>query len=183
MHKFDSYYEYELLLARNVLLPFLEERHIQLNKSRVLDVGCGEGGLLKGISERFQIEGLGIDYDYQMISKCKPGFGLSFKQTDFLAYDFQNCFDFVLLRDVLEHCGDLPQMLKRTASILSKKGLAYITYTPYLSPFGGHQHNGNGIFSNVPYIHILPNTIFFHLIKPSGNIYKTSEFLLEDLRI
>jgi len=182
MSKFNSYYEYETTLAREVLIPFFTERRISLDEKRVLDVGCGEGGLLSSLSERFQLQGLGIDYDREMIAKCRPSKAISFQQADFFAYDFQNSFDFVLLRDVLEHSGDFSRMLQRTASILSDQGLAYITYTPYYSPFGGHQHNGTGVFANVPYLQFLPDSVFLRLIKPAGNVYKTNDFLLEDLK-
>ena len=182
MHKYNSYFEYEVLLAKGILLPFLESNRISLQGKSVLDVGCGEGGIMYSLAEQFQLAGLGIDYDENMILRCRSIPGVQFKNADFLEYDFKEHFDFILLRDVIEHCTDIFAMLARTASLLSDKGSVYITYTPYLSPFGGHQHNGSSILSNFPYIHFLPESSFLKLIHPSGNIYKTSQYLLVDLK-
>lgn len=134
------------------------------------------------LAEHFQLTGLGIDYDENMISRCWTIPGVQFKNGNFFEYDFKEHYDFILLRDVLEHCIDIIAMLKRTASLLSDKGSVYITYTPYLSPFGGHQHNGSSVCSNFPYIYFLPESIFLKVIYPSGNIYKTSQYLVEDLK-
>jgi ubiquinone/menaquinone biosynthesis C-methylase UbiE len=180
-HKFKDYFEYESLLANGILIPFIKSMGIPLQGKRVLDVGCGEGGIMYSLAEHFEVEGLGIDYDEDMIKGCRPIKGVEFKNVDFLKYDFQDKFDFILLRDVLEHCVDIFAMLSRIASLLSDKGLVYITYTPYLSPFGGHQHNGTSIFANFPYIQFLPERLFLKFINPSGNIYKTSRYLVEDL--
>lgn len=181
-HKFKDYFEYESLLAKGILLPFLEHHGISLQGKRVLDVGCGEGGILHSLAGHFELEGMGIDYDENMISGCRPIKGVEYKSIDFFQYVFQEKFDFILLRDVLEHCVDVFAMLSRISSLLSDKGLIYITYTPYLSPFGGHQHNGNSIFANLPYIQFLSESVFLKLIDPSGNIYKTSSYLVEDLK-
>ncbi|BBO17732.1 class I SAM-dependent methyltransferase [Candidatus Brocadia pituitae] len=179
---FHDYFEYESLLAKGILLPFLEYHGISLQGKRVLDVGYGERGILHSLAEHFELEGMGIDYGENMIAACRPVKGVEFKKADFFEYDFQEKFDFILLRDVLEHCVDIFAMPSRISSLLSDKGLHYITHTPYLSPFGGHQHNGNSIFANLPYIQFLPEAVFLKLIDPSGNIYKTSTYLVKDLK-
>jgi len=155
---------------------------ISLSEKRVLDVGCGEGGVLAGLASCFKFEGLGIDYDEDMILKCRTLQNIRFETGDFFTYDFKDAFDFIILRDVLEHAIYPAKMLARTANLLTNKGLAYVTYTPYLSPFGGHQHNGSSIFAYLPYIHFLPESLFLRLIHPSDSLYKTSQYLIEDLK-
>lgn len=182
MKKFESYYDYQLVLSREILVPFLNKMGISLNGERVLDVGCGEGGILSGLALYFKFRGLGIDYDRDMISKCQRIPSISFEAGDFYTYDFKDSFDFILLRDVLEHSSYPAEMLARTSALLSANGLAYITYTPYLSPFGGHQHNGSSFFSNFPYIHFLPELLFLKLIRPHDSLYKTSQYLTDDLK-
>jgi len=182
MRAYDSYFDYELDLGRGVLTRFLNTAGLSLNNMHVLDIGCGEGGILAGLAETYKFTGLGIDYDGEMIRKAKKVAGSVFVQGDFMTYEFNEKFDFILLRDVLEHCGNPSLMLEKVAALLKPDGFVYITYTPYLSPFGGHQHNGSGFFSNVPFIHLLPEAPFLWLIKPRGNIYKGSAHLINDLK-
>jgi len=182
MGKFESYYEYERVLAQGILIPFLEREGIVLNGRRVLDVGCGAGGFLNALAARFQIEGLGIDYDPEILAQCRPAAGVTLQAADFLAADLPGPFDFILLRDVLEHCVSPREMLARAASSLSPDGHVYITYSPYLSPFGGHQQNAGGFFSRVPYIQILPESLFLRLVQVRSSFYKTASYLREDLK-
>ena len=181
MRVFDNYHEYELVLARNILVPFLKQRGVSLDGKRVLDVGCGEGGTLRGLAEQYSFEGLGIDQDAGMVSRCPAVRSVTFTEGDFFSHSFEGPYDFIILRDVLEHCGNCGAMLDKTASLLSTGGAAYVTYTPFLSPFGGHQHNGSSVFSNVPYLHFLPKGLFDRLIRPQGNLYKSFPSLLSDI--
>lgn len=78
--RFHDYFEYESLLAKGILLPFLEYHGISLQGKRVLDVGCGEGGNLKSLAEHFELEGMGLGYDENLISACRPVKGRSLKR-------------------------------------------------------------------------------------------------------
>ena len=50
------------------LIPLLERQHIDLAGKSVLDVGCGYGGFLTALREKFPLkELLGIDLDAKMI--------------------------------------------------------------------------------------------------------------------
>lgn len=182
MRAFQTYHEYEVLLAREALLPRLGRWGISLDKKRVLDVGCGEGGILVGLASHFRFSGLGIDRDSEMVCRCPPAEGIRFEAADFFSFAFQEQFDFILLRDVLEHCGDAAAMIERAATLLNGKGHVYVTYCPYASPFGGHQHNGTGCFSYVPYLQFLPESLFLRIVRPKGNLYKGASGLEEDLR-
>jgi SAM-dependent methyltransferase len=182
MKRYARYFDYERDLGRGVVSPFLRERGLSLDGGSVLDVGCGEGGVLAGLAEGFSFRGLGIDYDEEAIRRAQTVAGCRFEQGDFYAYKFDETYDFILVRDVLEHCGDADGMLKRAAALLSEGGRIYVTYTPYPSPFGGHQHNGSGPFSNVPYLQVLPEALFLRLIQVKGNWYKGSSQLSKDLR-
>ncbi len=179
---FDTYYEYESALAQQVLIPVLKHYNISLDNKRVLDIGCGEGGILSGLAEKFAINGIGIDYDNEMIQRCHSSEKIAFEKMDFLRHNFKQPFDCIILRDVLEHCGDMAIMLNKIVEILAPGGWFYMTYTPLNSPFGGHQHAGGGFWSNVPYIHLLPQKTFLKLVKPVDTYYKTAQAFRQDLR-
>lgn len=181
MSAYDSYFDYELDLGKGVVTNFLKNAGISLDNKSVLDIGCGEGGILAGLAATYNFTALGLDCDGEMISKSKEVAGSTFKQGDFFTYEFDEKYHFILLRDVLEHCGNPGEMLRKISTLLQPNGLVYVTYTPYLSPFGGHQHNGSGFFSNLPFVHVLPEAPFLWLIKPRGNLYKESAHLVNDL--
>ena len=182
MQKFQDYHEYQVVLAQGILLPFLEQEGIDLRGRCVLDVGCGPGGFLDALAAQFQIEGLGIDYDEEMLAQRQHAPGIALEAADFFSCKFHKHFDFILLRDVLEHCEGAAAMLERASALLTPEGMIYVTYSPYYSPFGGHQHNGSGFFSRVPYIQVLPEAIFLRMIQVRGNFYKTAVYLNEDLK-
>jgi SAM-dependent methyltransferase len=117
-----------------------------------------------------------------MINRSKPIQGIRFAVGDFYSFYFEEKYDLILIRDVLEHCGNPKALLGRAADLLSEEGWVYVTYTPYLSPFGGHQHNGTGFFANVPYIQVLPEKLFLWLIRPDGNWYKGARNIMKDLK-
>lgn len=79
-HIFNDYFEYESLLVKDIVLSSLERNDISLQKKRVLDVGCGEGGILKSLAEHFELEGMGLGYDENLISACRPVKGRSLKR-------------------------------------------------------------------------------------------------------
>jgi len=180
MKTYSSYFDYEYDLGEHVVSNSLAEFNIDVDGKSVLDIGCGEGGVLAGLGANYTFSALGVDYDQEMINRAKPLDNVTLKCADFLEMDFDESYDLLLLRDVLEHCGDVSQFLQKTASLMHESSAVYITYTPFYSPFGGHQHNGSGIFSNVPYIQVLPAGAFNKLIAPKGNLYKEQKDLIKD---
>jgi methionine biosynthesis protein MetW len=72
--------------------------------SRVLDVGCGDGALLKLLSERRKVDGRGIELSQAGVNECVAK-GLSVIQgdadTDLVAYP-DDVFDYVILSQTLQ---------------------------------------------------------------------------------
>lgn len=177
---YESYFDYEFDLGRHVVASSLKEFGVDLNAKSVLDIGCGEGGVLHGLAEKHEFTALGVDYDEGMIGKCKPTSNMEFIEADFLDYEADRTYDVVILRDVLEHCGQLLAFLNKIREVMHQDSVVYVTYAPYLGPFGGHQQNGSGFFSNLPFIHYAPESLFLKLISPKGNWYKEKESLIKD---
>ena len=117
VRNYDSYFDYEMDLGKDVVAGFLRNADLSLDNKSVLDIGCGEGGILAGLAETYKFRGLGIDYDGGMISKARQVPGSVFRQGEFFAYDFDEKYDFILLRDVLEHCGNPREMLRKISTL------------------------------------------------------------------
>lgn len=86
--------------------------------SRVLDLGCGDGALLKYLQEALQVTGYGLEIDDDNVALCVKA-GVNVIQTDLDAglSDFDdNTFDYVIMTQTLQavHYPDrlLDEMLR-----------------------------------------------------------------------
>ena len=179
----SDFHAYEKELCLTGLVPMLQKRGFDPAGKAVLDVGCGYGGVLAGLAEKYPLgSALGIDLDEDMIragqAKC-PG-GVLLSRGDFFALE-GGPFDLILMRDVLEHIPDAEGALRKAAGLLAPRGLLFVSFAPFWSPFGGHQHNGAGIFANVPWLHALPEAWFRRALRLGGNSYKSGRALADDM--
>lgn len=178
-----DFFAYERALCLQGLVPLLRKRGSDPSGKSILDVGCGYGGVLAGLVESFQpAEALGIDRDETMIreGKARCSEGIRLVTGDFLAMDARG-FDLILMRDVLEHMPEAGRALEKAASMLNPGGLIFVSFAPFLSPFGGHQHNGFGFFAHVPWLHLLPEPWFRAVLRLRGNSYKSGAGLADDM--
>src|SRR4051794_22711450 len=111
---------YERELGIHFLIPLLQSQGLDLAGKSVLDLGCGYGGVLAALQEKYGLAGaLGIDLDPEMIraglERSPPGVELV--NRDFFAME-DRLFDFILMRDVLEHIVDVERALARAFRLL-----------------------------------------------------------------
>ncbi len=174
---------YERALCASCLVPLLESQGVKLSGKSVLDVGCGYGGVLAVLQEKFGLsQALGIDLDAEMIrvGMERGPTGMRLETGNFFTLKPEG-YDFILMRDVLEHIVDVEKALAKAVSLLKPGGMIYVSFAPFYSPFGGHQHNGAGLFSNIPWLQILPETWFRKLLQLPGNSYKSATGLESDM--
>ena len=100
--------------------------------SKVLDLGCGDGLLLKELVLKKKINGLGIEISIERIKSCLNS-GISVIQEDLnesLKEFKDNTFDFIVLSQTLEYVADpvyLIQEMLRVGKkvVISFENLAY----------------------------------------------------------
>jgi SAM-dependent methyltransferase len=88
-----------------------------------LDVGCGDGRLVRRLAERCA-HVTGIDLDARMIAVAKGGTerpGISFIEADFFRYPFPETFDFICANTTLHHM-DFGQALNTIGRLLRPGG-------------------------------------------------------------
>ncbi len=92
--------------------------------SRVLDLGCGAGDLLKFLITHKQVTGSGIEHDEDKVAECIAK-GLSVLQGDIndevLDYP-DNTFDYVILSQTLQQVYE-PDTLIRSMMRIGKRGI------------------------------------------------------------
>lgn len=143
--RFRSEYDYALFeyYRSAKVIAFLDRAGVAL-EGRVLDAGCGGGGmplslaeearLVVGIDpiERFQDAGVRLGRERSLGN-------LHFALADGMYLPFADgSFDLVLSHAVIEHVADAPLYLRECARVLSPGGRMYLSTSPYLSFAGAH---------------------------------------------
>ena len=143
--RFRSEYDYALFeyYRSAKVIAFLERAGVRV-RGRVLDAGCGGGGMPLSMAEeadavvgidpapRFQSAGVTLGRERAMRN-------LRFAQADGMFLPFRNgAFDLVLSHAVIEHVADAPLYLRECARVLARGGHVYLSTAPYLSFAGAH---------------------------------------------
>ncbi len=143
--RFRSEYDYALFeyYRSAKVIAFLARAGVPLG-GRVLDAGCGGGGMPLSLAEevgtvvgidpveRFRDAGVRLARERQMGN-------LHFALADGMALPFVTAsFDLVLSHAVIEHVGDAPRYLRECARVLAPGGHVYLSTSPYLSFAGAH---------------------------------------------
>ena len=147
--------------------------------SRVLEIGCGEGGNLLPFAES-GCKVTGVDIDSHRIQQSQYFFELSGASGDFLCRDFMNFpppeneddrYDIILIHDVIEHIppSDKFLFLSHLHGFLRCGGVVFFGFPAWQNPFGGHQQISMGVGSKLPFIHLLPNTLYRFILRLSGS--------------
>jgi methionine biosynthesis protein MetW len=92
--------------------------------SRIIDLGCGEGELLKYLINRKNVTGNGIEHNESRVALCIEN-GLSVLQGDINAevLDYpDNTFDYVILSQTLQQVYE-PDTMIRSMLRIGKKGI------------------------------------------------------------
>jgi len=176
------YFDIQVLNAEKYVIPFIEEKFPLKPGMRVLEIGCGEGGVLKAFINK-GCEGVGVELDASRIENAQlylpediAAGRLRFVVKDIyevdVKRDFNGLFDIIVLKDVIEHIHDqakligwMKNFLKPALSAGKPGGIVFFGFPPWYMPFGGHQQMGHSKISKLPYIHLLPRAIYKWVLK------------------
>ena len=184
----EVYFEHQDLNASKYVIPFIEEKKQISSGLQVLEIGCGEGGVLKSFMERGCIV-TGVDLVQSRLDVAAKLFEDEIKagKANFISgdiYDVGNTlkskYDLILLKDTIEHIFNQEKLMRFLKSILKDDGKVFLGFPPWQMPFGGHQQvSKNKIFNMMPYIHLLPNPVYKFILKSFGNEKNFIRELLE----
>lgn len=104
---------------------------------RLLDLGCGTGGMLERLRPLGQA--VGLDLEPLALAFCRERGHDKLVRGSATALPFRdNSFDFVLALDVLEHIADHETAAREIARVLAPGGHALITVPAYQSLWSRH---------------------------------------------
>ncbi len=165
------------------------QSYADIAHAQILDLGCGVGEYIRAMSD---LNGncLGIDLEIKRLreaqSREKRSGRARESRADFVAAASErlplkaNCFDLVLLNEVIEHVDDDCLTLEEVARVL-KIGGHCVLFAPNRGyPFETHGiwWRGKYIFGNIPLVNWLPTRLRNRLV-PHARIYNHYGF--EDL--
>jgi 2-polyprenyl-3-methyl-5-hydroxy-6-metoxy-1,4-benzoquinol methylase len=120
-------------------------------KGRMLDVGCGNGSVLK-LAQELGWNAEGVDFDAQAVDAARRK-GLSVRTGSLSGQHYsEESFDLVLMSHVLEHVHDPLDTLGEIKRVLRTGGTLVVT-TPNADSWG-HRHFGSSYVSLEPPRHL-----------------------------
>ncbi len=172
------YFEIQLQNANDYVLPFIEKYFPVKPGMHVLEIGCGQGSLLKAFADR-GCECVGVEMYPLWIEKANENLAdyISLRKIrviDRNIYDINpeldlgHLFDLVVLKDVIEHIHDQKRLIAWMKSFLKPGGMVFFGFPPWQMPYGGHQQVLPGILGKTPYWHLLPMPVFKWILKKKG---------------
>ncbi len=183
----DRYYwRYQFLLGDRILVPMLREWGHFFLGIRVFEFGCGEAGVLGAFAHAGAQQAVGADISDYRIAVGKriataSGLPLVLERRDLLDEPvpptWQKQFDLVIMRDVIEHLDDTERALAVVEELLAPGGAVLVTFPPYFSPYGGHQHLLKTPLAAFPWVHVLPKPLFSWIVNRSSRAADRDEVL------
>jgi SAM-dependent methyltransferase len=169
------YFEIQLLNAEQYVIPFIREVFAVEPGMRVLEIGCGEAGVLKAFIN-IGCYGVGVELDAPRVEDARKFLPhdiasgrLRFVVKDIYQVDTDTelggKFDIIILKDVIEHIHDQPGLIGWMKKLLNPGGIVFFGFPPWYMPFGGHQQVCRSSVSRLPYLHLLPKPVYRWILK------------------
>lgn len=165
------YWQMQYRCAQEYVIPFLEQEcHLELRGKNVLEIGCGEGGVIAAFYDH-GCPAVGMDIAESRLQKARERANAEGKQRDiqFARVDilqpeqtvaWQQQFDLIVMKDVIEHLPGHRAALVQIAKLLKPAGHLFFSFPPWYMPFGAHQQVFHSKLKLIPYTHLLPRAWF-----------------------
>ncbi len=175
----NRYFDIQYKTSRDFIIPFVEQKKKIVPGHKVLEIGCGEAGVLKAFLER-GCECVGIELSEQRVKTASQFLekevnegGLKLISRDIYDIDPEKDisfkFDIIILKDVIEHIYHQDKFIPLLKGFLNPGGQIFFSFPPWYMPFGGHQQTCNSkILSKLPYYHLLPMPLYKGILSLLG---------------
>lgn len=187
------YFEHQCRVTAEYVIPFIEESGALPADAHVLEVGCGEAGVLEAFLER-GATAVGVDRNGTRLERGKQQLAEAIRagRLQLLQQDahtlsqhegFRGAFDLIVLKDVIEHVERRLELLGTLRQLLRPGGRVFIAFPPWRMPFGGHQQICRSkVLSRLPYFHLLPEKPYARLLAAFGEAPARIDSLLATKR-
>jgi len=170
----EMQFEQQYLNAKNYIIPFIEPYKPITENVKVMDIGCGEGGVLKAFIEK-GCNCLGVDLSPERIQNAMriQSEAVIQGKLECIAkniYDFSpdefHQWDLIIFKDSIEHIPEQSKIIEHCKKFLKKDGMIFFGFPAWRMPFGGHQQIlPSKFWSKLPYYHLLPTPLYAACLK------------------
>lgn len=183
-HKDRGLYFKELAYtSKYFFLPYISTFRKIESITRVLEVGCGDGGNLLPFAE-IGCKVIGVDISITRIHDARAFFKEKNAKATFIASDvfalkeLYGHFDIIICHDVIGHISDKFSFLTKFSRFLLADGIMFVAFPAWQMPFGGHQQICKSrLLSHLPYFHLLPAFAYEGILK----VFKESNGCIDEL--
>jgi SAM-dependent methyltransferase len=173
----DEMFRQQAQNSEKHIIPFIESV-IDINDQHVLEIGCGEGGVLRPFLQR-GCTCVGIDVNASKIQYAQQSLGSDIPRSraHFLVRDvydpgmlteFRGRFDLILLLNTIEHIPEPDKLMLTVRDLLKPQGLALVSFPPWFMPYAGHQQMTESWLGKLPCYHLLPRRVYRGLLSLFG---------------
>lgn len=169
----EHYFKEQAQTTERYYIPYISS-YLNRMPEAVLEVGCGEGGNLLPFAEH-GASVTGVDLAEGKISNAVKFFEERGVKGTFIAKDvfqlteLKGSFNLIIVHDVIEHIYEKELFLSGLKDYLAPGGCIFVAFPSWQMPFGGHQQIAKSLFvSGVPFIHLLPKSLYRGYLKLCG---------------
>lgn len=180
-----QYFNEQAKTTEKHVIPYISKYVDVTEQTRVLEIGCGEGGNLQPFLD-LGCEAIGVDLSPGKI-KLANEFYVEHPNRDKLLLLNQDIykttresigtFHLIFMRDVIEHIPDQQKFMVFLKQFLKPQGKVFFGFPPWQMPFGGHQQICDSkLLSRLPWFHLLPDPAYkgmLRLFKEDENCIKS----------
>ncbi len=161
------------------IIPFIQEKFQFPSDMTVLEIGCGEAGVLKAFTDLgfhctgIELEESRLEFAREFMKDELQGGKIQFLNKDIYdvvpEVELGTKFDLIILKDVIEHIPNQEKFMPQLHRFLKPGGVVFFAFPPWQMPYGGHQQVLPGkLASKMPYYHLLPGFLYPTVLKLFG---------------
>jgi SAM-dependent methyltransferase len=175
----ERYFNMTCAVTKSHIIPFVTG-HLPANqKLDILEIGCGEAGVLKAFTDAghstfgIELEESRLEYARKFMADELAQGQVQFLNKNIYDVDVERDigrrFDLVILKDVIEHIPQQEKFIPQLHRFLKPGGKVFYAFPPWYMPYGGHQQVLNSkIASRTPWYHLLPGPTYRWALKLFG---------------
>ncbi len=173
------YFDMTYTVTKNHILPYIQSHFSFFPGMRVLEIGCGEAGVLKAFTELgysctgIELEEWRLEFAREFMKEELAQGKIDFLNRDIYLVDPEkdlgSKYDIIILKDVIEHIPNQEKFMPQLHRFLNEGGVVFFAFPPWMMPYGGHQQVlPKKWASKLPYYHLLPGKMYPAMLRALG---------------